>query len=256
MDLQAYSWACGSSIRAISGPETTETEGAEYIKTQPEGTQSAQGAQGLLSLWAAAVHLAAAQGDVEDIEAELGAGAAICVGQEPVPNASDESDDEVVDPHLQDTEKENFSENRRVANICDKKTDAERHTNLENDSRNSVLSLTEVPKDFTVGKDKDAEFLTLLSAWSDDAPASRLLEEARLEAAKVSTRSKRPLHSRIEKPEKAPSKTALERLRSKFPHTRASSPPPESKRWRTQDFNIYFGGEPSGHTVQSIIPNH
>ena len=109
MDLQAYSWACGSSIRAISGPEKTLNKNP----TQDEESVQPTHAQGLLSLWAAAVHVAAAQGDIEDIESELGPAISLRAEREPVPMLAsiDEIEDgsqEVDSPHSQDTEKENF----------------------------------------------------------------------------------------------------------------------------------------------------
>lgn len=242
MDLQAYSWACGSSIRAISGPKKTLNT---KDPTHEESVQPTH-AQGLLSLWAAAVHVAAAQGDVEDIESELGPAISLRAETKSVPMFAsiDEIEDgcqEIDSPHSRDTEKENLSENKMGTGVLDQKNDDEK-TILHDGNRTSIVPLAEIRRDSATGNDADAGFLALLSAWSDDAPASKLLENARLEPAKISTKqNKKAEHSRVEKAGKTPSKVVLEKLRSKFPHTRASSPPPESKRWRTQDFDIYFG---------------
>ena len=106
MDLQAYSWACGSSIRAISGTEGTLNQDP----TQDEESVQPTHAQGLLSLWAAAVHVAAAQGNVEDIESELGPAVSLRAEREPVPMFAsiDETEDgcqKIDSPQSQDTEK-------------------------------------------------------------------------------------------------------------------------------------------------------
>ena len=245
MDLQAYSWACGSSIRAISGTEGTLNQDP----TQDEESVQPTHAQGLLSLWAAAVHVAAAQGNVEDIESELGPAVSLRAEREPVPMFAsiDETEDgcqKIDSPQSQDTEKENLSENKLGTGSLDQKNDDEKSI-LHDGNRTSIVPLAEIRRDSAAGNDTDAGFLALLSAWSDDAPASKLLERARLEPAKSSTKqNKRLEHSRNEKTGRAPSKVVLEKLRSKFPHTRASTPPPESKRWRTQDFDIYFGWGP------------
>ena len=182
MDVDAYSWACGSSIRALAGEEGV-------------------GAPALPSLWATAAHVAASQGDA-DLE-DLGAAKEISVG-EPVPEETSEAESTAEPEVAAETARE---------------------------------VLRELPASEQVAGEveKDAGFLALLSAWSDEAPASRLLEEARRAPCKVTARVKGQVALR----ERAPGKGFLKDLRERFP--RAKSPPAESKRWRPLDLLLYFG---------------
>lgn len=240
MDLQAYSWACGSSIRALSSTEPFNDAEGELQKQAPKAPQP----PGLLSLWASAVHVAAAQGEVEDLETELGPAASLVMDVPALPSLprspSASNSDDVED------EKENFSENQmgtesKPLNQAESKEHLVSETN-----ETSMVSLPETKegKEATqITSEKDVGFLALLSAWSDDAPASRLLEEAgtRQVAPGKTEKTKLAGLARSGRPEKAPSKNFLEELRLKFPQSRASSPPPESKRWKIQDFHIYLG---------------
>lgn len=244
MDLQAYSWACGSSIRALSSTEPFNDDEGELQKQAPQAPQP----PGLLSLWASAVHVAAAQGEVEDLETELGPAASLVMDVPALPSLprspSASNSDDVED------EKENFSENQmgtesKPLNQAESKEHLVSETN-----ETSLVSLPETKegKEATqmTSDPKDVGFLALLSAWSDDAPASRLLEEAGTRGSvlvgktekvtKLAVRGQTGRHERG-----APSKSFLEELRLKFPQSRASSPPPESKRWKIQDFHIYLG---------------
>eukprot|EP00438_Fugacium_kawagutii_P025573 Skav215569 [mRNA] locus=scaffold2748:47817:48833:+ [translate_table: standard] len=231
MDLQAYSWACGSGIRAISQEQSLK-DGEEHVQQRHEASH----APGLPSLWASAVQVA--EGDV-DVETELGLPVPVSPDEGRTPAVHSDSDSEHGNGNsglfLQDTGKENFIENNMDTKSLEKKTD---------DDYSSLIPVAEVAKDLPHGNDKDAGFLALLHAWSDDAPAAKLLEEARLESTKPAIKQSKLPQSRMEKVSNR-SKHNLEALRSKFPQTRASSPPPESKRWRAKDFDIYFGGGPS-----------
>ena len=199
-------------------------------------------------MWASAVHVAAAQGEVEDLETELGPAASLVMDVPALPSLprspSASNSDDVED------EKENFSENQmgtesKPLNQAESKEHLVSETN-----ETSLVSLPETKegKEATqmISGPKDVGFLALLSAWSDDAPASRLLEEAGTRGSvlvgktekvtKLAVRGQTGRHERG-----APSKNFLEELRLKFPQSRASSPPPESKRWKIQDFHIYLG---------------
>lgn len=242
MDLQAYSWACGSSIRALSSTEPFNDAEGELQKQAPQAPQP----PGLLSLWASAVHVAAAQGEVEDLETELGPAASLVMDVPALPSLprspSASNSDDVED------EKENFSENQMGTEIKPLNQAESKEHLVSETNETSLVSLPETKEgkeatQMTSGP-KDVDFLALLSAWSDDAPASRLLEEAgtrqvapgKTEKAKLA-RLAQGRHERG-----APSKNFLEELRLKFPQSRAlDSPPPESKRWKIQDFHIYFG---------------
>ena len=188
MDVDAYAWACGSSIRALAGEEAV---GAP--------------AQGLLSLWATAVHVAAAQGDA-DLE-DLGAAKEILVG-EPLLSES-EAEAEAVEASVEASEAVEAPTAREV--------------------------LKELPGSEQVSEqvEKDAGFLALLSCWSDEAPGSRLLEEARRAPCISKARVKPQLA--LERPQKG----LLKELRERFPRTK--SPPVESKRWQKLDLLLYFG---------------
>ncbi len=233
MDLQAYSWACGSSIRALSSTEPSNDGEGELQKQAPQ-------APGLLSLWASAVHVAAAQGEVEDLETELGPAASLVMDVPALPRSPSASNSEDVE----DMEKENFSENQMGT---ESKTHQAESENLPSETHTSIVSLPETKegKEATkITSEKDSGFLALLSAWSDDAPASRLLEDAGTRQVLAKTSGPKTKLARPVLPgrhEKAPSKNFLEELRLKFPQSRASSPPPESKRWKIQDFHIYLG---------------
>lgn len=235
MDLQAYSWACGSSIRALSSIEPLNDGEGELQKQAPQVPQP----PGLLSLWASAVHVAASQGEVEDLETELGPAASLVMDVPALPRSPrspSASNSDVED------EKENFSNQMGTES---KPLQAESKENLVSETNEtSIVSLPETKegKDATkTTSEKDVGFLALLSAWSDDAPASRLLEEAGTRQVLGKTEKTKLARLAQGRHEKAPSKNFLEELRLKFPQSRASSPPPESKRWKIQDFHIYLG---------------
>ena len=245
MDLQAYSWACGSSIRALSSIEPFNDAEGELQNQAPQAPQP----PGLLSLWASAVHVAAAQGEVEDLETELGPAASLVMDVPALPSLprspSASNSDDVED------EKENFSENQMgTESKALHQAESKEHLVSET-NETSLVSLPETKE----GKEapqmtsdpKDVGFLALLSAWSDDAPASRLLEEAgtrgSVRVGKTEKGTKLAVRGQTGRHERgAPSKNFLEELRLKFPQSRAlDSPPPESKRWKIQDFHIYLG---------------
>ncbi|CAK8994950.1 unnamed protein product [Durusdinium trenchii] len=235
MDLQAYSWACGSSIRAISEPAEPAGATEESSEIRPN---TGHQVHGLLSVWATAVHVAAAEGDVEDIETELGPAVGIPVGEPAIPSISEASDEENQLVEEQDVH-EAIGEEKDVK--CGRSPLQELPLDAEPGQNPcpavSVVDSKELVKETT--SDKDVGFLALLSAWSDDRPASRLLEEARSMPTIPSTAV--PTRVLGTRDGRAPSKDFLKSLRSRFAKSRAPSPPPESKRWTTQDFYLYFG---------------
>lgn len=216
MDLQAYSWACGSSIRCLAGDEEDAVRQADANSgSGPLGEVVL--AQGLVSVWAAAVQVAADYGDVEDVEAELGPYAAAIVSA---------SKFEVKESEENGSEKEDAEESKRPPE----------EARAEAALVNSELQLA-TPEKARDGPAALDGFLGLLSAWSDDAPATRLLEEAR--------QMKMPgaLAGKALEPRSRPlKKESLEKMRSeRFPQSRAPSPPSETRHWRQKDFELYFG---------------
>ena len=241
MDLQAYSWACGSSIRCIAEPQKqSDSPEAEPEQGLPHG-KVVLPAQGLVSVWAAAVRVAADLGDVEDIEAELGphAAAILSASKFAAGDSDKDSADEDVDavceiPQGQETlEREGSRE-----------PETKREPAQEPSLKQLVKAQDRQPDKVRQEGAKDSldGFLGLLSAWSDEAPASRLLEEARntktQKAAVPRKVSPRKTETRGAKPL---SKDGLAKLRQRFPKSRAPSPPADTRHWRLQDFELYFG---------------
>ncbi|CAJ1360573.1 unnamed protein product, partial [Effrenium voratum] len=230
MDLEAYSWACGSSIRALQAQQ-------EKPETQREPTPTLQDHR-LLSLWYSAVHVAAESGDVEDLEVELGPAAELPRAQAPIPEAEEE--EEGAEGEAKEAGEGEHALVPVAASLP-----------LEPVQAEPAKTAEPVPP-------KEDGFLAVLSAWSDDAPASRLLEEARLVPSK-GTKAVRGAPGPLRTRDRAPNKEYLEKLRSRF-QSRAASPPAEAKRWTRQDFELYFGSdgafrprlEPPPHTEEEL----
>ena len=228
MDLQAYSWACGSSIRCL------ETEGRE-----PEDATRGDvllTAQGLVSVWAAAVQVAADLGDVEDVEEELGPYAAAIASASKLASQNRQGEGEGEEG----AEAAEATDMRAVEDV-----EAARGPPYQEASCAEVqapMLALEPREKAPEGEDKLDGFLGLLSAWSDDAPASRLLEEARLSKAGIARKSSPRRAPELRGGKAKPlSKESLDKLRERFPHSRAPSPPADTRHWRRQDFELYFG---------------
>ena len=232
MDLQAYSWACGSSIRCLAGDEEDAVRQAD-ANSGPGPLGEVVLAQGLVSVWAAAVQVAADYGDVEDVEAELGPYAAAIVSASKFELKEDDEEN--------GSEKEDPEESKRPP---------EEAPRAEVSLVNSELQLA-MPEKARDGPAAGLDgFLGLLSAWSDDAPATRLLEEARQIKKPGALAGKAPAE-----PRRPLKKESLEKLRSeRFPCSRAPSPPSETRHWRQKDFELYFGPVLSAtETFQRLI---
>lgn len=221
MDLQAYSWACGSSIRCLAGDEEDAVRQAD-ANSGPGPLGEVVLARGLVSVWAAAVQVAADYGDVEDVEAELGPYAAAIVSASKFELKEDDEEN--------GSEKEDPEESKRPP---------EEAPRAEVSLVNSELQLA-MPEKARDGPAAGLDgFLGLLSAWSDDAPATRLLEEARQIKKPGALAGKAPAE-----PRRPLKKESLEKLRSeRFPCSRAPSPPSETRHWRQKDFELYFGSD-------------
>ena len=232
MDLEAYSWACGSTIRCIAESQDNNDPAQENDAEKKRSEEKAVlGAQGLVSVWAAAVRVAAELGDVEDIEEELGPHAAAILSAS---KFAWNDDDEAEISEEEDSCRMEAAPDERVL------------TEAPPQPQPGLMQLQALPPDKNEKVEEAVEgldgFLGLLSAWSDDAPASRLLEEARHSKTQGLVHHKASL-GRAPEPRggKPLSKDSLAKLRERFPQSRAPSPPAETRHWRRLDFELYFG---------------
>ena len=219
MDVDAYSWACGSSIRALS----QATPAAEGLRPA---------AHGLLSVWATAVHAAAAEGEVDDLEGELGPAAGLPVGELPVVELPVVEEEIEVEP----SPEVEVSTTESNAEGC--------LEGLQEDQDEPIKAVSEDTKDIVrkeLREKKDVDFLAVLSAWSDEKVATRLLEESRLLPSTGPSKQKSAMQNlgpKVPVHRGPVSKDFLESLKVRFPKT--EDPPAESKRWTRQDFHLYF----------------
>lgn len=185
-------------------------------------------AQGLLSVWAAAVKAAADVGalDDEDVEDELGP-AAHLVNSGYSPQGGDQEDSDDEPPPL---------------------------ANAEPGGTTPVRAEPPPPPPPEEKKELDASelgFLGLLSAWSDGDTARKLLDSKELKPGAFDEQEeKKPKRVPNKPPEAGPAPKGSSKpltpeqvaeLKAQFPKTKAPMPPPESKRWTALDFQLYFG---------------
>eukprot|EP00930_Biecheleria_cincta_P086093 TRINITY_DN7545_c0_g1_i1.p1 TRINITY_DN7545_c0_g1~~TRINITY_DN7545_c0_g1_i1.p1 ORF type:complete len:674 (+),score=127.73 TRINITY_DN7545_c0_g1_i1:25-2022(+) len=271
MDLQAYAWATGSVVRAaVPGVlRDVQKESAGAVQAAASGRDelshtekpaSGEGnndtrlplqAQGLVSLWAAAVQAAQAEGvlEEEEVDDELGP-----IAREIVRAAKNAGPGPPCDSIPEEEDGDEEACNTVVPVPGDTKTTSG-YLALEVSIAEPIAVDSEpadasdvhaaealVPAETAGEKD----FLGLLTAWSDEAPASRFLQQARSEdRVSKSLRPKQPIETsmtgiRRQRPLK---KTALDSIRARFPNSRAPTPPPSSTRWTRQDMEIYFGSD-------------